>query len=474
MRRTKKPKIINQVLVEDYAAEGKCLARIDGKVIFIEGAIPGDRVDVRIHKSKKDWAEGSAIHFHEKAPHRIAARCAHIGVCGGCQWQELPYDWQLRYKQQQVEQTLKRIGKIELPPLEPIVGSQSVFQYRNKIEYTFSNKRFLLPSELNDPTILAASNVVGFHARGFFDKVVDITTCHLQAEPTNQIRLFIKAYAQQHQLSFYDYRSHTGFLRNLQIRICETGQVMVNLIVGENNPSLILPLLEAIQKEFPSITTLLYTVNLKWNDSIFDLEPIPFTGHGFIEEELFNARYNKKFHFKIGPRSFFQTNTRQAEKLYQLTEEAAGLTGQETLYDLYCGTGSIGIFMSPGAKKIIGVEQVAAAIDDARENAALNNLNNTSFFAGDVIDICTSDFFAAQGQADVVVTDPPRAGMHSKLIEKLIEIGAPTVVYVSCNPATQARDLQLLDAHYQVTKVQPVDMFPHTHHIENIVQLKRR
>jgi 23S rRNA (uracil1939-C5)-methyltransferase len=354
------------------------------------------------------------------------------------------------------------------------VGSQSVFQYRNKIEYTFSNKRFLLPSELNDPTILGTTNVVGFHARGFFDKVVDIDTCHLQAEPTNQIRLFVKSYAKQHQLSFYDYRLHTGFLRNLQIRICETGQVMVNLIVGENNQSLLLPLLEAIQKEFPSITTLLYTVNLKWNDSIFDLEPIPFTGKGFIEEELLNTRYYKKFRFKIGPRSFFQTNTRQAEKLYQLTEEAAGLTGQETLYDLYCGTGSIGIFMSPGAKKIIGVEQVAAAIDDARENAQLNNLNNTSFFAGDVIDICTSDFFAAQGQADVVITDPPRAGMHAKLIEKLIEIGAPTVVYVSCNPATQARDLQLLDAHYQVTKVQPVDMFPHTHHIENIVQLKRR
>jgi 23S rRNA (uracil1939-C5)-methyltransferase len=245
--------------------------------------------------------------------------------------------------------------------------------------------------------------VAGFHARGFFDKVVDITTCHLQAEPTNQIRLFIKSYALERQLSFYDYRLHTGFLRNLQIRICETGQIMVNLIVGENNPALILPLMEALQKEFPSITTLLYTVNLKWNDSIFDLEPIAFTGQGFIEEELFNTRYQKKFRFKIGPRSFFQTNTRQAEKLYQLTEEAAGLTGQETLYDLYCGTGSIGIFMSPGAKKIIGVEQVAAAIDDARENAQLNNLNNTSFFAGDVIDICTSDFFATQGQADVVV-----------------------------------------------------------------------
>lgn len=474
VRNKNKPRILTHLQVEDYAAEGKCIARVEGKVIFIEGVVPGDCVDVRLLKSKKDWAEGTPIHFHSYSPNRTTARCAHVGVCGGCQWQNLPYSWQLHYKQQQVEQTLKRIGKVTLPVIEPISGCEEQYYYRNKIEYTFSNKRFLLPHELNDPAIQATQNVAGFHARGFFDKVVNIETCHLQAAPTNEIRKFIRDYALQHALTFYDYRLHTGYLRNLQLRYCKTGELMVNLIVGEDDPSITLPLLQALQQAFPSITTLLYTVNLKWNDSIYDLTPIVVHGKGYVIEQLHNAVANQTFQFKIGPRSFFQTNTQQAETLYQLTNKLAALTGTETLYDLYCGTGSIGIFMSPGAKKIIGVEQVAAAIEDANENARLNHLQNTHFFAGDVIDICTDSFFTDHGRPDVIVTDPPRAGMHPKLIEKLLEIGAPTVVYVSCNPATQARDLQALDATYAVTHVQPVDLFPQTHHIENIVQLKRR
>jgi len=474
VRGKNKNRILSNLLVEDYAAEGKCLSRVDGKVIFIDGVVPGDKVDVRLLKSKKDWAEGTPVHFHAYSSNRTEIRCIHMGACGGCQWQMLPYEWQLKYKQQQVEQTLKRIGKVELPPIDNIVGCATQYYYRNKIEYTFSNKRFLLPTELNDPSISAQQNVAGFHARGFFDKVVDIQTCHLQAEPTNAIRLFIKEYSNKHDLTFYDYRTHEGYLRNLQIRLCKTGEIMVNLIVGEDNPSKTLPLLKELQANFPAITTLLFTVNLKWNDSIHDLTPVVYHGKGFVLEELRNEEANQTFRFKIGPRSFFQTNTEQAEKLYQLTNSFAELSGTETLYDLYCGTGSIGIFLSPKAKKIIGVEQIPAAIEDAKENAALNGIEKTQFFAGDVIDICTDDFFALHGRPDVIITDPPRAGMHAKLVEKLLEIAAPTIVYVSCNPSTQARDLQALDSLYQVTKVQPVDMFPHTHHIENIVQLKRR
>jgi 23S rRNA (uracil1939-C5)-methyltransferase len=474
VRKKKKHPILPTITVEDYAAEGKCLSRIDGKVIFIEGAVPGDCVDLRITKSKKDWAEGVAVHFHTYSPNRVQPRCAHTGACGGCQWQMLPYEWQLKYKQQQVEQTLRRIGKVEIPAIPAIVGAEEIFEYRNKIEYTFGNKRYLLPAELKDESINGQQNVAGFHARGFFDKVVDIDTCHLQAEPTNQIRKFVKAFALERSWTFYDIRAHEGYLRNMQIRLCRTGELMVNLVVGEDDPSKTELLLGELLKEFPAITTLLYTVNKKWNDSIYDLEPVVFHGKGYVIEELRGKGEKEVYRFKIGPKSFFQTNTLQAEKLYQLTAEFAELTGKETLYDLYCGTGSIGIFLSKKAGRIVGVEQVAAAIEDAWENAALNQLEKVNFFAGDVIDICRDDFFENHGRPDVIITDPPRAGMHPQLVEKLLEIEAPTLVYVSCNPATQARDLQALDAKYAITRVQPVDMFPHTLHIENIVQLKRR
>lgn len=459
---------LSDILVEDYAAEGKSIARVDGKVIFIENAVPGDVVDLRLGKNKKDWAEGFITAFRRYSPQRIEPFCAHFGVCGGCRWQMLPYPLQLQFKQQQVEDVLRRIGKVALPAITPILGAAETIHYRNKIEYTFSSRRFLLPGELHDPAVTPQQNVAGFHARGLFDKVVDIDTCWLQAEPTNRLRKAVRDFGLRHNLSFYDIREHRGWLRNLQVRICTTGEIMANIVLGHEDEQHTRQLTASLLQQFPELTTLLVTINSKWNDSIWDLEPQVVHGKGYVIEQL------EDFRFKIGPKSFFQTNTRQGERLYQITREYAGLTGKETVYDLYCGTGSIGIFVSRQAARIVGVEAVPEAVADARENAALNQIPQARFFAGDVTEVCTDAFFAREGRPDVIITDPPRAGMHGGLVNKILEIGAPTVVYVSCNPATQARDLSLLDARYAVTRVQPVDMFPHTHHIENIVQLKLR
>lgn len=494
--------VLEEVVVESYAAEGKSLARRDGKVIFIENAVPGDVVDVRLLKNKKDWAEGTPIQFRAYSKERVEPFCQHFGVCGGCQWQMLPYAKQLQYKHQQVFDNLTRIGKITLPPFLPIVGAAEDKFYRNKLEYSFSTKEFYpTPSSSKNergtakthPLLLkegAATNeflnsgvnelvastvkdgdeagAVGFHPKGFFDKIVDIEKCWLQAAPTNELRNAIRSLALSKGYSFYNFREHKGLLRNIQMRICTTGEVMVNLVFGEADEKKQNEILQFIERQFPQLTTVVYTINLKWNDSLHDQQPIVFKGKGFVIEQL------EGFQFKIGPKSFFQTNTRQAEKLYQITRDFAELNGTQILYDLYCGTGSIGIFCSKAAKKIIGVEMIDAAVEDAKENAMLNNLTHAEFFCGDVIDICNNDFFAKHGRPDVVITDPPRAGMHEKLVKKILEIEAPVVVYVSCNPATQARDLALLDEKYNVTKVQPVDMFPHTHHIENVVQLKRK
>ena len=465
--RNKKPIVLEQVLVENYAAEGKSLARRDGKVIFIENVVPGDVVDVRLSKNKKDWAEGHPIRFHSFAADRVEPFCQHFGVCGGCQWQMLPYEKQLVYKQQQVFDNLTRIGKVHLPPMRPIAGAAEDKFYRNKLEFTFSTKEFL-PAGSFDKTDRDRTfrNVLGFHAKGFFDKIVNIEKCWLQPEPNNAIRNAIRDFAFEKGYTFYDFREHRGLLRNLQLRICTTGEVMVNLVFGEDVPKKREEILRFIEAQFPQITTLLYTINLKKNDSLFDQEPLIHSGKGYVIEQL------EDYRFKIGPKSFFQTNTRQAETLYRITREFAGLTGSEILYDLYCGTGSIGIFCSRGASKIIGVEMIDEAIKDARENAVLNGLEHAQFFTGDVIDVCNDEFFAEHGKPDVIITDPPRAGMHEKLVKKILDMAAPTVVYVSCNPATQARDLALLDEKYEVTQIQPVDMFPHTHHIENVVQLK--
>ena len=457
--------MLENLLVSDYAAEGKSLGRVDGKVIFIEHAVPGDVVTVRLTKNKKDWADSFILSYQAYSPDRVDPFCEHFGVCGGCQWQMLPYEKQLFYKQQQVEQTLKRIGKVTLPVVQPIIGSRRTTGYRNKLEYTFSNKRYLLPQELRQPEISKQQDAAGYHAKGIFDKVVDINICHLQDEPTNAIRKEVKRWAIEHEWPFYDISQHVGFVRTMQVRLCRTGELMVNIMFGYEDLSAIGPLMDHLKKTFPAITTLLYTINSKQNDSMFNLEPVAYIGKGYVVEKL------EDYRFKIGPKSFFQTNTEQGERLYQITRAFAGLTGTETVYDLYCGTGSIGIFLSGQAKKIIGVELVAEAVEDARENASLNGIGHAHFFTGDATTLCDDAFFAANGRPDVIVTDPPRAGMTDKLIRKLLDMEAPKIVYVSCNPATQARDLALLDEKYRVTALQPVDMFPHTHHIENVAQL---
>ena len=471
MKKQKRQIVLQDVTVQDYAAEGKSLAKVDGKVIFIENTVPGDVVDIQLIKSKKDWAEAYPIHFKKYSEERVVPFCTHFGVCGGCVWQMLPYDKQLMYKQKQVADNLQRIAKVELPIINKIIGAITMQGYRNKMEYTFSNKKYIPSAEFRKlksegAEIMNEGGFGGFHAKGIFDKVVEIDTCYLQNEPTNLIRKAIVSFAQKHNLPFYDARLHQGWLRNVMIRLAETGELMVNIVLGYEDEANRKNLLDTLMHQFPQITTLLHTINTKFNDSIFDLHPKAYYGKGYIIEKLEN------YQFKISPKSFFQTNTKQAEKLYQVAREYAELDETQVLYDLYCGTGSIGIFVSAAAKKIIGVEVIKEAIEDAKENAALNNILHSSFFAGDVIDICDDVFFAAHGKPDVIITDPPRAGMHEKLVKKLLDIAAPTIVYVSCNPATQARDVALLDEKYAVTKIQPVDMFPHTHHIENVMQLK--
>ena len=460
----KKKFILENILIESYAAEGKCIARQNEKVIFVEGVVPGDVATLFVHKNKKDWAEAKVNAITTLSKNRVTPFCDHFGVCGGCKWQMLPYELQLSYKEQQVKDQLRRIGRVEAEESLPIKGCNETSLYRNKLEFTFSNKQYIAPEDLKEGTSFD-KNVLGFHAPRLFDKVIDIEFCHLQNEPTNAIRNFIRAYALEHGLTFHDIRNHTGLLRNLIIRLSSLGEVMVNLVFGENNETLIQQVMKAVLEKFPAITSLNYTINLKLNDTIYDQQVICFAGKEFISEKL------EDFYFKISPKSFFQTNTRQAEELYRIVRQFADCKGHEILYDLYCGTGSIGIFLSKNVQKIIGVETVEDAIKDAEENAAFNHLENTHFFAGDVIKICNQDFFIKNGHPDIVIIDPPRAGCHEKLIHKLLELNVPRIVYVSCNPATQARDLALLSAQYTVTKSQAVDMFPHTHHVENVVQL---
>jgi 23S rRNA (uracil1939-C5)-methyltransferase len=472
MRKKKNP-VLTGVQVESYAAGGKSIARVEGKAVFIEGAVPGDVVDVRLSKNKKDWAEGKAIRFQSYSADRETAFCSHFGVCGGCKWQMLPYAKQLVYKQEEVEQQMKRIGKVELPEMQPIAGAQETRHYRNKLEFTFSSRKYFTDAEIagmempeEGPRGLPAIPALGFHVPGSFDKVIDIDTCYLQGEPSNAIRNAVREYALGKGYSFYDIRNHVGLLRNLMVRRCESGELMVNLVFGEDDEAACQDLMTYLRDAFSEITSLYFTINRKFNDSLHDQVPVLFAGKPYVVEVLGGLK------FKVGPKSFFQTNTRQAEVLYGITKSFAALTGKEIVYDLYCGTGSIGIFVSDQAASVIGVELIPEAIADAEENAVLNGIGHAKFFAGDVADICTTDFFAVHGRPDVIITDPPRAGMHEKLVQQILEMAAPVVVYVSCNPATQARDLQLLSEKYAVTAIRPVDMFPHTHHIENVVQLK--
>lgn len=489
VRKKNKRTILENIAVTGYAAEGKALSRLEGKVLFIAGAVPGDVADVLVLKNKKDWAEGRALNIRSFSADRVTPFCKHFGTCGGCKWQMLPYPKQLEYKQQEAEQNLKRIGRVELPGILQIIGGEETVHYRNKLEFTFSNKRYLETpppagggtlasahgesfNEITAPPVPppAGGGALGFHVPRIFDKVLDIDECFLMDDVNNVIRNTIRTFVLENNYTFYDAREHTGWLRNIIIRYCTTGELMVNICLNYEDAANREKLLDHLLKEVPSITTLLYTINPKWNDTIYDLEPQVYHGKGYVMEKLSTGA--KDLQFKISPKSFFQTNTRQAEKLYTVARDFAELTGNEIVYDLYCGTGSIGIFVSRMAKKIIGVETVEEAIADARENAALNNISHAQFFAGDVIKICNDDFFAEHGRPDVVITDPPRAGMHEKLVNKLLEIAAPRIVYVSCNTATQARDIALLGEKYSVEKIQPVDMFPHTHHIECVVLLK--
>ena len=507
MRKKKNVTILKDVVITDYAAEGKALAKLDGKVIFIGGAVPGDVADIMLTKNKKDWAEGRVVTISQYSADRVTPFCRHFGVCGGCKWQMLPYEKQLQYKQQEAEQNLIRIGKVTDAIFLPIAGAADTVYYRNKLEFTFSNKRYLLPGEIVRPELrlaeeeaapppgwglsntsiiessmrsskpsgaspaggglegAGAMGALGYHAPRIFDKIIDIKECYLMDDVNNRIRNNIRDFALRHQFSFYDIRQHTGWLRNIIIRYCSTGELMINLCLNyeeENDRKL---LMDHLLQEVPGITTLLYTINPKWNDSIYDLTPQVYFGKGYVVEKL------GEYEFIISPKSFFQTNTKQAEQLYGITRDFAGLTGNEIVYDLYCGTGSIGIFISKLAKKIIGVEVIEDAIEDAKKNAARNNIDHALFFAGDVIKICNDEFFETHGRPDVVITDPPRVGMHEKLVIKLLQMEAPRIVYVSCNTATQARDILLLSEKYRVEKIQPVDMFPHTHHIESVALL---
>jgi len=458
--------LLENIPVTGYAAEGKALAKIDGKVIFIEGAVPGDIADVLLTKNKKDWAEGKATKIHTYSPERVPPFCIHFGICGGCKWQMLPYEKQLEYKEQEVKDVVKRIGKLNDVPVLPIIGSQKTKNYRNKLEFTFSNKKYLTHNELQ---VLGEEKwpggAVGYHVPKLYDKIIDIRECWLMDDVNNIIRNTLREFAESNNYSYYDIKEHKGFLRNIVIRNCTTGELMVNLVFGNEDKKAIEKIAKNLLEKVPAITTLVYTINQKWNDSLNDLEPITFYGDGYVIEKLGD------FNFKISPKSFFQTNTKQAEVLYNVVNDFAALTGNETLYDLYCGTGSIGIFLSKKTKKIIGVDVIEDAIEDAKENAALNHLTSATFFAGDVIEICNDAFFNFHGKADVVIIDPPRAGLHPKLVNKLLEISSEKIVYVSCNVATQARDLQLLSEKYIVEKIQPVDMFPHTHHIESVALL---
>lgn len=471
-KKNRHPELEN-ISVTAYAAEGKSIANLpDGRVAFVEGAVPGDVVTLRLGKSKKNYAEGKAIAITELSADRVTPFCPHFGTCGGCKWQMLPYEKQAAYKQQQVHDQLTRISGISLPEIMTIIGADDdrTRYYRNKLEFTFSDTRYFTNEEIARTSEggLTQEPALGFHAPGLFDKVVPIHTCYLQSEPTNILLNVLRTYTEAKGLSYYNFREQDGWLRNVIIRVARTGEVMINMVIKSEDKAARTALLDHVLENVPGITTLLYTINGKVNDTLYDLPVHTYFGPGFIQERL------DDFVFRISPKSFFQTNTAQAEKLYRVTRDFAGLTGNETVYDLYCGTGSIGIFCSKGAKKVIGIEAVADAVKDAAENAALNGLEHCSFFAGDVSDVCTEDFFAQHGRPDVIITDPPRAGMHAKLIETLLRIRAPRVVYVSCNPATQARDLALLNEAYEVKALQPVDMFPHTHHIENVALLELR
>jgi 23S rRNA (uracil1939-C5)-methyltransferase len=466
--RRKELPLLEKVTITDIGAEGNALARVDNLVVFVPMLIPGDVVDIKVIKKRKKYLEGRVLKFHEYSADRIKPQCIHFGVCGGCKWQHLPYRLQLHYKEKQVKDNLTRIGKIELPEISPIIGSSEIYFYRNKLEYTFSDKRWLTKEEIVSDSKFEREDALGFHIPGLFDKVLDIKECHLQPEPSDSIRNAVRRYAHDNNLKFFDLREQSGFLRNIVIRNSLEGNVMVIVVLFHDDVEERTGLLDFLASEFPQITSLMYVINSKRNDSLNDQIPVLYKGEDHLVEELDGLK------FRIGPKSFYQTNTRQALVLYRIARDFAELTGEEVVYDLYTGTGTIANYISAYTKKVIGIEYVEESVRDAKINSEINNIHNAVFFAGDMKEVLTESFFTRHGKPDVIITDPPRAGMHEEVIKIITGAAAERIVYISCNPSTQSRDIQLLSVNYYVAAVQPVDMFPHTHHVENVVLLRRK
>lgn len=469
-KRQANKKIVSGIRMERMAAEGKCIGHLpDERVIFVPFTAPGDLVDVQLHRRRKRYAEGVVDRLVEPSPHRVEPRCAHFGTCGGCKWQHVPYRMQLDAKEQQVYDQLERIGGLEIAEKRPILGADKVYEYRNKLEFTFSQFRWITREELRSGEEIIDKRGLGFHLPGKFDKVLDLSECYLMGDLNNRLRDFVKEYCMTHEgFDFYDLQAHHGLMRMIMLRISSCGEVMVVLMFGEENPDKQDEILTAVRANFPEITSLMYVVNTKLNDSIADLEVRHFSGREYIWEEMEDLR------FRVGPQSFYQTNSEQAYKLYKTVRTLADLQPTDLVYDLYTGTGTIASFLSKSARHVIGIEYIEEAVRDARKNADLNGLTNMEFFAGDMKDVLTDDFMAKHGRPDVIVTDPPRAGMHPSVIEVILRAAPKRIVYVSCNPASQARDLQALKEDYDVSVGQPVDMFPQTHHVENVVLLERK
>jgi 23S rRNA (uracil1939-C5)-methyltransferase len=459
--------LLEKVRITDIGAEGNAIARIDNQVVFVPMLIPGDLVDIRIKKKRRKYMEGSVVRFHEYSADRIKPRCIHFGICGGCKWQHLPYNLQLFYKEKQVKDALIRIGKVDIPELNPIMGSSDIFAYRNKLEYTFSDRRWLTREEMFSDNDHINEDALGFHIPGLFDKVLDIRECHLQPEPSNAIRDAVRRYAHKKSLAFFNLRQQSGFLRNLIIRNTSSGKVMVIVVFYLDEKERINGLMDFLSSEFPQICSLFYIINTKRNDSLADQVPVLYKGEDHLIEEMDGLK------FRIGPKSFFQTNTKQSLRLYIAAKEFAGLTGREVVYDLYTGAGTIANFIADSAVKIVGIEYIDEAVRDAAVNSEINNIKNTRFFSGDIRSLLNEQFIVANGIPDVIITDPPRAGMHEDVVKQIISASPHKVIYISCNPSTQSRDIGLMSEHYMVTRIQPVDMFPHTHHVENVILLEK-
>ena len=467
-KRRKDYPLIEGLEITTLAAEGKAMGKVDNQVVFVPMTVPGDVVDVQIRKHHRRFMEGVVVRYVKKSELRVDHFCEHFGICGGCKWQNLPYEEQLKQKTKQVEDQLVRIGHLDIPEVRPCLGSERTREYRNKLEFTFADKRWLTYEEIATAGDIESTPAVGFHIPGCFDKVLDINKCHLQVDLSNRIRLTTKTFCIENGYSFHNARAHEGLMRTMVIRTASTGEVMVIVVFNENDKERIDALMSHLHREFPEITSLIYMINDKWNDSLGDREPICFAGKDHIIEEM------EGLQFKVGPKSFYQTNSEQAYELYKVTREFAELKAEDTLYDLYTGTGTIANFCARHAKKVVGVEYVPEAIEDAVINSQINGIENTTFYAGDMKDVLSDEFVQRNGRPDVIILDPPRAGVDERVLEVIKRAAPERMVYVSCNPSTQARDLALLNDMYEILAVQPVDMFPHTHHVENVVKLRRK